>query len=88
MMPRKLTLNRWNWSQEKGKWVYIELNEKGGKQYFYQIEPPQEFIDLTLKIKNLNERLLKTNNPEENDRIYEEMMKTAKKMQCMRKENA
>lgn len=86
-MPRKLTPNRWNWSQEERKWVYIELDEKGDNEYFYQMEPPQEFIDLTLKIKDLNERLLKTNDPEENDRIFDEMMKISKKMQCMRKEN-
>ena len=86
-MSRKLTPNRWNWSQEERKWVYIELDENGDNEYFYQIEPPQEFIDLTLKIKDLNERLLKTNDSDENERIFTEMMKISKKMQCMRKKN-
>jgi hypothetical protein len=86
-MSRKLTPNRWNWSQEERKWVYIELDKNGDNEYYYQIEPPQEFIDLTLKIKDLNERLLKTNDPGENERIFAEMMMISKKMQCMRKEN-
>lgn len=84
-MPRKLAPNRWNWSQEEGKWVYIEIGENGNNEYFYQIEPPQEFIDLTMKIKDLNERLLKANDPEDNDRIFHEMMRFSKRMQCMRK---
>lgn len=86
-MPRRLTPNRWNWSQEEGKWVYIELDENGHNKYYYQIQPPQEFIELTLRIKDLNERLIKTNDPEENDSIFAEMMKISKKMQCMRKES-
>lgn len=86
-MPRKLTPNRWNWSQEEEKWVYIELDENGNNEYFYQVEPPQEFIELTLKIKDLNERLLRTNNHEENDRIFHEMMRISKRMQCMRRKN-
>jgi hypothetical protein len=86
-MPRKLTPNRWNWSQEAGKWVYIESDENGNNEVYYQIEPPHEFIELTLKIKDLNEKLLKTNNPEENDNIFAEMIKISKKMQSMRRKN-
>ncbi|MFX1316124.1 MAG: hypothetical protein ACFE9T_09695 [Promethearchaeota archaeon] len=87
-MPRQLTPNRWNWCQEQGKWVYIELNEKGNKVYYYQIEPPKQFIDLTHKIKILNEKLQITNDHEENDKIFSEMMRISKRMQSMRKENS
>jgi len=56
-MVRQLTPNRWNWSQSDGKWVYIELTQGGNKKFFYQLKPPQEFIDLTYKIKVLNDKL-------------------------------
>ncbi|MFX0058407.1 MAG: hypothetical protein ACFE85_18055 [Candidatus Hodarchaeota archaeon] len=82
-MPRELTPNRWNWSQKDGKWVYIELTDDGQTNYYYQLEPPKEFMHLTMKIKVLNEKLITCHNIEENDKIFNEMMKISKKMQCM-----
>ena len=54
-MTRKLTPNRWNWSQKDEQWVYIELLQNGHERYFYQTEPPHQFIDLVMKIKDLND---------------------------------
>jgi hypothetical protein len=82
-MVRELTPNRWNWSQKDGKWVFIKIDEHGEKIFYYKTEPPKEFHDLTLKIKILNEKLILCNNPEENERIFEEMINFSKKMQCM-----
>jgi hypothetical protein len=82
-MVRQLTPNRWNWSQEDGKWVYIELTQDGHKEFYYQFEPPQEFIDLTYKIKLLNDKLITCKDPMENDRIFSKMMKISKRMQSM-----
>jgi len=84
-MVRELSPNRWNWSQEDGKWIYIELNHKGEKIYHSQLEPPSEFKDLTMRIKILNEKLIVSGDPQENDKIFDEMMKISKKMQCMGK---
>jgi hypothetical protein len=83
-MARELTPNRWNWSQKDGKWVFIKINEYGEKIFYYKTEPPKEFRDLVLKIKNLNEKLILCKNSEENDRIFEQMVICSKKMQCMR----
>ncbi len=83
-MVRQLTLNRWNWSQKDGKWVYIELIN-GEKKYYYQLEPPKEFLDLTFKIKVLNDKLITCKDPIENDKIFSEMVKISKRMQSMDK---
>jgi len=85
MGRRLFTPNRYNWSQKAGKWVYIETDKDGKKQYHYQLDPPQEFIELTLKMKELNEKLLQTVDPEENAKIFNELMKVSKKMQDMGK---
>ena len=85
MGRRLFTPGRWNWSQKAEKWVYIEINKDGKKQYHYQVEPPQEFIELTLKIKELNEKLLHTVDPEENSKIFNELMEISKRMQEMGK---
>ncbi|KKN10232.1 hypothetical protein LCGC14_1038650 [marine sediment metagenome] len=84
-MPRYFTPNRWNWSQKAEKWVYIELTESGNKKYTYQVEPPQEFIDLTVRMTNLNEKLLKATNPEVKEKIFNDLTKLSKKMQNMSK---
>ncbi len=86
MMGRRLfTPNRWNWSQKAEKWVYIKINKDGKKLYQYQIDPPQEFINLTIRMKELNKKLLKTTDPDENAKIFNELMKVSKKMQDMGK---
>ena len=82
-MARELTPNRWNWSQKDGKWVFIKINENGEKICYYRLDPPEEFNELTLKIKNLNEKLIICKNSEDNDRIFDEMMKISKRMQSM-----
>jgi len=82
-MKRNFTPNRWNWSQKAEKWVFIELDDNGKKNYRYQVEPPQEFIALTIQMKNINEKLLKTTDPNENTKIFNELMGVSKKMQDM-----
>lgn len=82
-MTRYFTPNRWNWSQKAEKWVFIELTEKGRKKYRYQIEPPQDFIDLSAEMKNLNEKLLETSDPKENAKIFKNLMGISRKMQEM-----
>jgi hypothetical protein len=84
-MTRKLTPNRWNWSQKDEQWVYIELLQNGHERYFYQTEPPHQFIDLVMKIKDLNEKLILTKDPRENEKIFNKMIKISKKMQSMEK---
>ncbi len=84
-MTRELTPNRWNWNQKDEKWVFIELTEDGEKKYCYQLEPPQEFIDLTMKLKELNEKLIITKDPEDNAKLFNKMMKISKRLQCMGK---
>ena len=82
-MSRKLTPNRWNWDDNSGQWVFIELTESGEKKYHFQLEPPEEFINLTIKLKDLNEKLIITKDPEENIKIFNEMVKISKKLQSM-----
>jgi hypothetical protein len=82
-MVRELTVNRWNWSQEHQKWVFIEINSEGKKIHHFQAEPPKEFNELIFQIKILNDKLLLCCNAEENDRIFNKMMKVSKRMQCM-----
>ena len=85
MGRRLFTPNRFNWSQKAEKWVYVEITKEGKKKYHYQIDPPQEFIELTLKMKSLNEKLLITTDPEENSKIFRELMKVSQEMQEMGK---
>ncbi len=85
MGRRLFTPNRWNWSQKAEKWVYIEITKSGKRRYQYQLEPPQEFINLTNRMKNLNDKLLKATDPEKNVKIFNELMKVSQKMQEMGK---
>ncbi|KKK93051.1 hypothetical protein LCGC14_2696770, partial [marine sediment metagenome] len=50
--------------------------------YRYQIELPQEFIDLN-ELRFLNENLLKTTDPKENANIFKILIDLNKKMQDM-----
>ena len=84
-MARKLTIDRWNWSQQDNKWVFIESNDNGELLYHYQINPPKQFTELILRIKVLNDKLVACKNPEENSKIFTEMMKISKRMQFMSK---
>ena len=83
-MSRKLTPNRWNWDDNSKQWIFIELTEQGEK-YYYQVEPPKEFFELTMKIKELNDKLIITKDPTENAKLFDEMVKISKRLQCMRK---
>ncbi|MHA1272903.1 MAG: hypothetical protein ACTSVV_19445 [Promethearchaeota archaeon] len=77
---RKFTLNRWNWSEKAGKWVYV--TKRGGRRiYTYRIDPPEEFIKLTEELHRLNKILAKTENPDENIKIFNRMMEITKKLQ-------
>ena len=85
MGRRLFTVGRWNYSQKADRWLYIEITKEGKKKYHYQVEPPKEFIELTIKMKELNEKLLITTDPEENSKIFRELMKVSQKMQEMGK---
>jgi len=84
-LARELTVNRWNFSQEDDKWVFIESNDNGELVYHYQINPPNEFTELISKIKVLNDKLVVCKDPKENSKIFREMMKVSKRMQFMSK---
>jgi len=83
---RKYTLDRWNFSDKTGKWVYVTKKKNGRRKYIYQLEPPPEFIELSTQIKEINEKILASKNQDEIERLYNEMMKISKKMQSMRRE--
>ena len=82
---RKFTIDRWNWSQKAEKWVYV-TTEDGKRKYLYQVEPPQEFIDLTMEMKKLNEKLMEIEDPEENIKMFKKLMAISSKMQEMRRD--
>jgi len=82
---RKYTLERWNFSDKTGKWVYVTKEKNGKRKYIYQLEPPKEFLKLAYKIKEINEKLIATEDEEENERLYNEMMKIAKEMQSIKR---
>ena len=75
--------NRWNYSQEHDEWIYIEVSEDGEKKYYYQKEAPAEFMELTMQIKELNEKLLITKDFEANTKLFKEMTKITKRLQSM-----
>lgn len=83
MGRRLFTPNRWNYSQKAEKWVYVEITKDGKRKYQYRIEPPQEFIELTMKMKMLNEKLLETTDPDENAEIFNKLIAISQKMQEM-----
>jgi hypothetical protein len=85
MGRRLLTPNRWNWSQKAKKWVYVKIKEDGKKKYIYRLQPPHEFVELTKKLNILNEKLLITSDPEENEKVFKELMIVSQKMQEMGK---
>lgn len=85
MKRRLFTPNRWNWSQKAEKWVYVKLNENGKRKYIYKVDPPPEFIELTIKMNKINEKLLETVDPEENAKLFNELMLISQKMQEMGK---
>ena len=79
---RTFTIDRWNWSERAGKWVYVTL-KNGKRKYSYQLEPPQEFIDLTMKMKSINEKLMNSQDQNTKETLFKELQKLAKQMQRM-----
>ena len=79
---RRFTINRWNWSDRAEKWVYV-AKKNGRRVYTYQLEPPPEFTKLTNQIVKLNDKLLTIKDPEENEKLYKELMNLSKRMQEM-----
>ena len=84
-MVRELTQNRWKWSQKDQMWVFRECGDTGEIIYHYQVKPPKEFTEFTLKIKALNDKLITCKDPKQNSKIFNEMMKISKRMQTMSK---
>ncbi len=82
---RKFTVNRWNWSQKAGKWVFV-TTEGGKRKYEYRVEAPKEFVDLTMEMKKLSDKQAKTEDPEENMKLFKELMEISRRMQQMRHE--
>lgn len=87
MTLRKYTLDRWNWSERTGKWVYVTKKKDGKRQYTYQLEPPKEFIELTMQIKKINDKLMKTEDPNENKKLFLQLIEISRKMQNMKFED-
>ena len=58
---RKLSLNRWNWSQKAGKWVFVVKGKNGKRQYYYNLEPPKQFTEIVKKIAKTNKEITKLN---------------------------
>ena len=85
-MTRKYTPKRWNYSQKAGKWVYVTINKDGKRKYKYQVDPPQEFVKLSERLKELSIKQANTEDPDENMRIFMEMRKLSEQMQSMRYE--
>jgi hypothetical protein len=69
----------------EGKKMGICRNYSRKRKYRYNVDPPKEFIELTIKMNKLNEKLLETTDPEENMSIFHELMTISQKMQEMGK---
>ena len=82
-MRRLFTQNRWNWSERAKKWVFIEIAKNGKKKYKYQVEPPQEFVNLAMKIADINEKMLKAKSSETNEKLFNDLVNLSKRMQNM-----
>ena len=79
---RKYTLDRWNWSEKAGKWVYV--TKKGGKRkYTYQLEPPPEFIELTNQLQVINQQIMSSPDQDIKEDLFKELQDIANKMQMM-----
>lgn len=81
---RTYGLDRWNWSQKAGKWVFVEIKGKK-KIYHYQIDPPREFTELSAKIKKVNEEMIVAQDDEKCEMLYTKLMKLSNQMQTMKR---
>jgi len=84
---RDFPIDRWNWSDELGKWVYAEEDQDGNIKYTYQVKPPKEFLILTEKLEKMNKKLMIAKDAEEKMAIFEQLMEISKEMNNMRKKN-
>ena len=80
---RTYAIERWNWSDRAQKWVYVEKNN-GKRKYKYSLKPPPEFEELSLQIRNLNQKLMAETDPERNIALYKQLMLISQRMQAMR----
>ncbi|MBD3339117.1 MAG: hypothetical protein GF353_08405 [Candidatus Lokiarchaeota archaeon] len=80
---RKYPIDQWSYSERARKWVYVAKGKDGSRKYLYQKDPPEEFVKLSMQIKDLNRLLNATEKPEENERLFKKMMEISKKMQKM-----
>jgi hypothetical protein len=80
---RTYALKRWNWSDKAQKWVYVEKNN-GKRSYKYSKKPPKEFEDLSIQIRDLNQKLMTEKDPVKNIVLYKQLIGISQKMQAMR----
>lgn len=78
-------LNRWNWSQKSGKWVFVSKGKNGRRKYIYQIQPPKQFIEITEEISRINRQLMICENSEEAHKLFAQIQKLGKQLQAMGK---
>ena len=79
---RTYTLDRWNWSEKAGKWVYV--TKKGRKRiYTYQLEPPPEFVELTKKLQLINQEIMASPDQDIKENLFRELQDIANNMQMM-----
>ena len=80
---RTFAIERWNWSDRAQKWVYVQKHN-GKRSYKYSIKAPPEFEKLSLKIKDLNQKLMVETDPEKNLALYNQLIAISQRMQTMR----
>ena len=79
---RTYTLDRWNWSERAGKWVYV--TKKGRRRiYTYQLEPPPKFIELTKQLQLINQQIMASPDQDIKEDLFRELQDIANKMQMM-----
>ena len=76
-------LNRWNWSQKSGKWVFVTKGKNGRRKYFYQVHPPNQFIEITEEISKINRKLMVCDDSEEARKLFSQIQELGKQLQAM-----
>lgn len=85
---RTYTLDRWNWSERAKKWVYVSLNGSGRRRYHYQVKPPEEFVQITIQMARVNEKLLHCEDPVEAELLFRKLQSLGNRLQAMGKGNS
>ncbi len=65
------------------KWVYVTLGKGGKREYTYQLEPPPEFVKLTMRLKALNEELMTSKDQTTKTKLFKELQEIAYNLQSM-----